>query len=137
MFLILPLATAFGCGGSGPPRGEVQGTVTFNGTPLESGSIAFTPIEGTKGPSTGGRISDGAYHIPENEGPVVGQHCVEIRATRPTGEQVKAGEGADDPEAMVDQVEMFIPAEYNSQSTLTAEIQAGTNELDFDLQGNG
>ena len=134
LFLMLLLSTANGCGETGPDRAEVQGKVTFDGTLVESGTIGFVPIEGAVGPVTGGAISGGAYHLAESEGPVIGPHRVEIRATRKTGQQVKAGEGADDPDAMVDEIEMFIPANYNSQSTLTADVQPGANEFNFDLK---
>ena len=136
LFLMLLLSLSLGCGASGPERTEVQGTVSFDGTPVESGSIAFIPSEGTVGPSTGGSIIAGTYHLASGEGPVIGPHRVEIRAMRNTGQQVKAGEGADDPEALVDDIEMFSPATFNSQSTLTADIQSGTNELDFDLKSS-
>ena len=133
-FLLLLIAAA-GCGDSGLERAEVHGNVTFDGTPVESGSIAFIPAQGTQGPSAGGAISSGSYHLARADGPVPGPHRVEIRATRKTGQQVEAGEGASDPTAMVDEITMFIPDKYNSQSTLTADVQPGANEFNFDLEG--
>jgi hypothetical protein len=135
--LLLALQAIAGCGDAGPERAEVLGKVTFEGTPVASGSIAFIPAPGTTGPSVGGAINDGAYRIARSQGPVLGSYRVEIRATRKTGRQVAAGEGADDPAAMVDEVEMFIPEKYHSQSTLTADIQSGVNEFDFQLSGDG
>lgn len=134
LFPVLLLAPVIGCGDGGS-RAEVSGSVTFEKAPVEAGSIAFIPIEGTKGPSTGGSIQAGKYHIPRRDGPVIGPHRVEIRATRTTGEQVPAGPGSPDPSAMVDVVQMFIPSKYNSASALTANIQAGVNTFDFDLVG--
>ena len=127
-----------GCGGdSGPERAEVSGSVTFAGQPIETGSIAFIPDGATSGPSVGGSIRDGMYHIPRSEGPVIGTHRILIQATRPTGQQVEAGEGADDPAAMVDEVEMYIPERYNRNSELTADVQPGSNQFDFALEGDG
>ena len=122
-----------GCGGGGLDRAEVRGRVTFEGAPVQSGSIAVIPAAGPSGPSVGAAINGGTYEIARTEGPVPGSYRVEIRATRKTGQQIEAGEGADDPSAMIDEIEMYIPPEYNSDSTLTAEVQAGTNEIDFAL----
>ncbi|NLF71749.1 MAG: hypothetical protein GX575_22185 [Candidatus Anammoximicrobium sp.] len=133
---LLTLCTAAGCGDAGHERAEVLGKVTFDGAPVESGSIALIPAQGTIGPSVGGAISGGAYRIARSEGPCLGPHRVEIRATRQTGRQVAAGEGASDPNAMIDEVEMFIPEKYHSNSTLTADIKAGVNEFNFDLTGD-
>lgn len=130
----LLLLMAVGCGDSGPPRATVQGRVTFDGVPIESGSIAFIPAQGTKGPSVGGSIRGGSYHLPSKDGPVVGPHRVEIRATRKTGRQVQAGSEAANPSATIDEIEMFIPLKYNSESTLTADVQSGTNTFDFELR---
>ena len=136
MFLLLSLSTTIGCSEAERDGCEVQGSVTFAGEPIQSGSIAFMPIKGTEGSSTGGPINEGRYHLDRNIGPVTGLHRVEIRAVRKTGRQMKAGEGGIDPEAMIDEIEMFIPAVYNSKSTLTASIQGDTDELNFDLDGD-
>lgn len=124
-----------GCGGNGAElnRAEVSGDVTVNGAPLEEGSIAFLPTEGTQGPSVGGTINQGRYLIPVEEGPVVGTYRVEIRATRETGRKIEAGPPSP-PGTMIDEVKAFIPAKYNAKSTLTAEIKSGTNESDYDLR---
>lgn len=136
LVLLLLLATSLGCRQAGPQRGEVAGQVTFEGEPLASGFIAFIPIEGTKGPTTGGPISKGTYGLSGQEGPCLGKHRVEITATRTTGRQVKAGSGADDPDALVDEVEMYIPPKYNSQSELTVSVAPGVNTFDFDLHAD-
>ncbi|MEX0793841.1 MAG: hypothetical protein WD045_11945 [Pirellulaceae bacterium] len=123
-----------GCGGgqSGPPRGEVSGKVTLDGTPVEEGSITFLPSEGTSGPSAGAPITNGNYAIARQKGPVEGKYRVEIRATRKTGKSVPAGSPF--PEGtMIDETEEAVPAKYNTKSELVREIVAGENELDFDL----
>ncbi|TWU20081.1 hypothetical protein Pla52o_45950 [Novipirellula galeiformis] len=135
--LLAPLlVVTIGCGGGdGLNRAEVRGKVSFEGAPVESGSIAFIPVEGTQAPSTGGAINQGEYHLARAVGPVVGEYRVEIRATRKTGRQVAAGEVARDPTAMIDEIEAFIPEKYNNRSDLTAEIQPDKNEIHFDLLG--
>ncbi len=42
---------SWGCGSA--DRANVSGKVTLDGQPLETGSIAFEPIEGTQSPSAG------------------------------------------------------------------------------------
>lgn len=136
--LIAVVLVIMGCAKTdGLNRVEVSGTVTFDGAPLESGSIAFIPDAGTTAPSVGGPIQAGKFHLTTAEGPVAGKYKVMIRASRPTGRQVEAGPGASDPTAMVDEVEMFIPEKYNSKTELTAEIGPSTGELSFDLKGDG
>jgi len=125
---------ASGCGGrAGPERAAVGGRVTADGQPVQNGSISFVPTGDTTGPSSGGKITGGSYNIARQHGPVVGRHRVEIRAMRKTGRKVEAGQPAP-PGTLIDETEQFIPPKYNTQSELTAEIQPGSNDLDFDLQ---
>jgi hypothetical protein len=65
---------------------------------------------------------------------VVGKNRVEIKGFRKTGRKMP------DPMAfgtktLTDEIIQIVPPEYNSQSTLTREIKAGSNTLDFDLPG--
>lgn len=136
--LLLMLMAISGCGPFGPPRVEITGTVTVDGAPLESGSIAFTPEEGVVGPMAGGDIKAGAYRIPATDGPTIGPHKVEIRAWRETGKvdvkgvaNATAGPSGGGAAA---QMEMYIPAEYNSHTKLRATVEQGENQLDFDIE---
>lgn len=117
-------------------RAEVHGKVYFGGVPVESGSIAFVPVEGTLGPSVGGAIQGGEYRIPRNQGPLSGPYRVMILGTRKTGRKVREGEGSADFNALVDEVEMFIPQKYNIESSLKVDVKPGNNELDFELSGD-
>src|SRR6218665_3244373 len=47
-----------GCGGNASP--ELSGNVTYNGAPVESGTVAFTPAGGA-GVPFGAKISAGKY----------------------------------------------------------------------------
>jgi hypothetical protein len=40
------------------------------------------------------------------------------------------------PNAQVDEVEMFIPRKYNLESGLKVDVKPGKNELDFKLTGD-
>ncbi len=133
--LVMLTCAAQGCSTSvkGPPRGAVTGTVRLDENPIADGHISFFPIKGTTGPVVGAVISSGGYAISESQGPVAGWNRVEISFTRKTGRSVPAGSPYP-PGTMVDEIVEGIPARYNSQSTLTAEIKAGENELNFDLK---
>lgn len=126
-----------GCGSSGPPKAEVSGTVTIDGEPVEHGTIAFIPAEGTQGPVSGATIQDGAYETPPGGGPVPGMHRVEITARRaaksvevPGAAGVTSGPSA---ASTVQVMEMYIPAKYNTKSELTLDVREGENSKDFDL----
>jgi hypothetical protein len=126
----LAVALLCGCGRSGPKRFEVSGHVTFDGAPLPDGEVVFTPDEATAGPTSVGAIENGAYDIPAERGPIAGNYSVAITAERSTGRKVKADILGD---AMIDQYEQYIPDQYNSRTTLTAEIADDREDLDFTL----
>ncbi|MEQ9406682.1 MAG: hypothetical protein RIK87_03110 [Fuerstiella sp.] len=134
------LAAAIGCGGSFDvlPRAAVTGTVTLDGQPLESGTIRFVPAAPTGGPKTSTAIMNGWFDLPSDVGPVIGRHRVEIE-TPPAGEIAMDDEQALERlqragrKARIDVVR--IPAVYNSNSQLTADIAATEfNQLSFDLR---
>lgn len=137
---VLLIAAGFlpGCGSSGPPRVEISGNVTVDDASLESGTIAFIPKEGVEGPSAGGEIKDGSYRITSADGPTVGPHIVEIRAWRGAGENVVTGIGgsATGPSGAVTapKLEMYIPSEYNTKTTLSVTVEAGSNQHDFSIK---
>jgi hypothetical protein len=120
--LIMVLA---GCGSGGPRTVSVTGSVTSaGGVPVAEGEIVFRAAEGAMA-SWAGPIAAGRYAVRATVGP----KRVEIIAVRPTsGAQPQAsGEGVPN--------EMYIPARYNLQSELTAEITAaGPNVFDFQLE---
>jgi hypothetical protein len=123
------LATAMvGCGGGGgdgPELYPVTGQVTFDGTPIEEGRILFRMTSGD-GKAYSGAITDGAYEVQAEAGTAE----VEITASRDTGKFDDMG-GASEP---VPIGEMYIPKQYNSETTLTKEIEATENEFNFELK---
>lgn len=138
LFLTVASLTAAGCSSSGPERATVTGTVTLDGAPIESGSIAFIPEGSTTGPTAGATIEDGQYKTLKGWGPVLGTHRVEIVAHR-TGKEVEvpgSGGAVAGPSgaSSVRNSEMFIPPQYNTKSTLTVTITSGTNKHDFPLK---
>lgn len=109
-----------GCGDGGPVRCEVTGTVTLDGEPLETGQVLFLPVDG-QGPSDACPIVAGAF-----EGEVaLGSKQVEITATK---EVPAAQEGG-----MPDYINL-VPAQYNTSTTLTAEVtESGLEPATFAL----
>jgi hypothetical protein len=89
-------------------RGEVMGTVTLDGQPVADGAISFFPIGATSGPSAGGKIVNGKYHIPQAQGPVIGDNRVEFNGA-------------------------LFPDKYNMQphSTIQVHVEPGVNTFDF------
>ena len=126
--LMVSLLWLAGCSGN---EAEVSGTVRLDGELIQEGSINFIPVEGTKGPGVGAVIKDGKYHIPRSRGVTVGKNRVELRAFKSTGKKVQDPTGP--PGVLVEARVPAFPPEYNDQSTVVKEIQAGPNTIDFDV----
>lgn len=133
--LILCGLTLSGCfGGSSEhiERAPVTGTVTFDGKPLPAGSIQFIPDVDASGKPLRGQavqalITEGTYELPAESGPTVGLNKVMINATRKTGKFQKI----DGQKIEIEQ--QYLPAKFNSSTTLKYEIKAGENTADFTL----
>lgn len=116
------LLVVLGCAGSEKPKYAVRGTVTFDGVQVEDGDILFIPAQRDSA-AEGGRIEDGTFEFLATAGP----KRVEIRAAK-LDPKLKNPRGEPTP---VD----YIPAKFNSQSTLNAEVTAsGANQFSFDLK---
>ncbi len=123
LFLVVALPMYSGCGGHEgnlPPLGQVTGTVTLDGRPLAGASVRFEPQ--TQAAMSNGMTDErGVYSLWYTntvKGAAVGKHTVRIET--PPNPDPATG-------AMPDQ----LPSKYNSQSTLTADVKAGQNTLDF------
>jgi hypothetical protein len=133
--LILILICA-GCGRKSERR-RVWGNVDFEGQPIEKGLIVFTPIEDTRGSSTGASIVDGHYEVPAAKGPYVnGVYRVEISSLRKTDKLIP---NPFEPGTMMYFEDNFIPATYNRESTLRAVIADDPvhNQFAFSLKNSG
>ena len=118
-----------GCGRAND-RKALEGTVILDEAPLAEGSIAFRPLPGTSGPTAGGEIAGGRFSISTQGGAFAGTFRVEITAMCKTGKKVK------DPMlgVLVDEYEQYVPARYNRESQLTADVQGdGPNQFEFKL----
>lgn len=110
---------------SGLDLNAVTGNVTFDGEAVEEGRIQFRAVEGDQR-AFSGTIQNGQYEVET----LAGKMTVEITASR----LVPGKFDESNPDEKVPVGEMYIPARYNSQTELTAEVPAGgVKQLDFTL----
>ncbi len=131
--IVLALAGGLALAGcsSRPATVVVSGTVRYEGRALDNGEIRFLPQAGTAAPTNGSRIVNGRYAVVARGGLLPGSYRVEIESRSTVGnEPAMPAEGEGPPRPAVN-----IPARYNSESTLEAEIPAEPREqsLDYDL----
>lgn len=115
-----------GCGGGAsdaPELVEVEGKVTHDDTPVTNGEIIFRATDGSR--ADAGRIVDGSYQATVTPG----KKRIEITAmkTSETGQTLESGEQVIDSE-------QYIPAAYNSESTLEWDVPADGGTKDFALE---
>ena len=121
---------ATGCS-SEPKKYKASGTVKYKGNPLPDGSVTFIPEGGSTSGMGATSIKDGAFAFPPEAGLLPGKYKVSVSRPDPKGAAKIEG---DAPGASQDAAEL-IPAKYNAQTELTAEIKAeGPNEFPFDLK---
>ena len=123
---------SLGCGGNSSTA-TATGVVSLDGQPLETGTVDFIPVAGTKGPAATATIADGKFTIPAEAKLKPGKFRVEISAQRVDGKQqvmsVATGE-----EVTVDRYVSIIPPRYNRDTELNASLAAGPNKLTFPLK---
>ena len=125
-----------GCGGPSDelPREAISGKVSLDGQPLATGVIQFRPTSSEPAPA-GAQIKDGAFSIPRNEGPTPGNYKVVINAAgeaKALSAAESSGEKAIKRGGLAPEL---IPPQYNSNSTLTAKVEAGkANTFEFALK---
>ncbi|WP_437193444.1 carboxypeptidase-like regulatory domain-containing protein [Planctomicrobium sp. SH527] len=128
-----------GCAGSGdfPEIADAGGVISYQGKPLASASVIFTPETGPI--AVGMTDDDGKFHLltQGKTGAKLGKHTVIVQAVGPkSGTKVVTNDpstGRDLPVQMVSR----IPEKYGktNQSGLTADVKAnGENSFRFELQ---
>lgn len=130
VFAMACLLTSLGCGGGTddtPQLGEVNGSVTLDGSPVPNATVSFHPLDGGR-TSTAVTDEAGMYSLTYNgtvKGAKVGQHEVAVS----TFEEADDEEGANSPGR-----KEVVPAKYASfPSQLKVEVKAGENELVLDV----
>jgi hypothetical protein len=119
-----------GCDGVEPSGYRVSGEVTFQGQPLDHGTINFSPTEdNTGGTVSGAGIKEGRYEVPAATGLQPGKYIVRITS----GEAQPLEEAAPGDSSRVVARER-IPPEFNENSNQVIEVQAGgENKFNFQI----
>jgi len=132
VYCLAVCAVLAGCGSSkysGEKRYPLAGEATFDGQPIDLGSITFIP-KGEKGRTSGGVIQDGKYAVPEEQGANAGTYSVEIHWLKRTGRQLKDAQTGE----MYDERREALPASVQKDSELTLEVPLPDNRHDFQLK---
>jgi len=127
---------ASGCGGSsdGLPREAVSGLVTMEGQPLAKGTIQFAPTSENVSTTGTAGIIDGKYSIDRGDGLVPGTYKVAISSF---SEMVPAKSVHGSPGPIGPPAKNLVPKQYNTASTLTAEVKGGQdNSFPFEITKN-
>ncbi len=125
---------------SGCGKGEltkiVHGTVAVGNEKVDTGHVRFVPIDGTPGPSSTGRITDGEYRIEARGGVPLGKHRVEVNALKKTGRMVRGHTGFE--RGMVEETVRVGPERYaGADSPLVIEVTADSDaRIDFQIPDN-
>ncbi len=107
---------------SGPPQYLVQGTVSWQGAPVEKGDIIFEPVE-KQTRAEAAKIVDGNYKLRIG----AGKMKVQIFASRENPNKIS-------PDMNAPVLEHYIPPEYNRRTTLEAEVHENDdNRVSFEL----
>ncbi len=127
LLALLLLLFSGGCGNK--DLGAVTGTITLDDQPLADAFVEFTPTGEGGSPSYGKTDANGKYEMEfsrDQSGAWIGANSVRI-----TTEDVQDVDGEE-----VNVAEK-VPAQYNTDSTLTADVQPGSNTFDFPLKSGG
>ena len=132
--LWLLLGVFSGCGGNnGPVKVPVAGVVSLDGTPVPNGQIVFSDAAGIE-QACAGEIVDGKFSFEST----LGKKKVSISSMQEVaGKQGQYGGIQGDPvsaENPAMEYQEVIPAKYNADTELTAEVEEeGVNEFPFSL----
>ena len=124
-----------GCSGGDAEKIETavfSGKVTLDGQPLEKGVIQFSPGNDASGKPLRGKMTEatinaGQYQLASDQGAVVGENIVMISATKVVGKEMADGEE-------IEKVEQYLPAIYNSETTLSVNVTPEDQEHNFELK---
>jgi hypothetical protein len=123
LLLMIVLVGLVGCGGSdGPKRYSLSGNVTYNGSPVPTGTVSFDPVDGQFG---GGfaPIENGKYDTNVNgRGHLGGNHVVTITGTD--------GTPVDPNDADKGMRQLFPPYET------TVDLGKRASTMDFEVPGS-
>jgi hypothetical protein len=126
----------------------VTGNVTYNGQPVEKGTISFIPAKPDVGRPANGDIVNGYYTLTtaeKDDGALPGSYKVTVasvvmdpEAEAKLKELSKGGQSRLGPESkgiLKNAIKSSLPSKYSLAETsgLTAEVKEQSNKLDFPL----
>lgn len=120
------LISLVGCGGAakGPKLYHVEGMVNFAGEPLKEGEMVIRATDGKH--AAGSAINNGKFKFDTPAGASI----IEITSTRDVPGEFRE----ENPGEKVPVREQYIPAKYNTESTLTLEVKGDVKDVKFDLE---
>lgn len=132
---LLLLMTLPGCGPENPlGRRAIDGHITLDGSPLASGHIQFVPQD-AGGVSSGAIIAQGSYKLEAPKGLPPGKYYVQIFSPRKEAKADPLVQQTDEPPGPFQPATETIPARYNRDTTLAADVPpSGSTTFDFDLK---
>jgi hypothetical protein len=134
IFTLLLLPIVIGCSDNNPQgRVAVRGEVTFDGKPLEQGSILFSSVSGTTPMvATGSPIRNGKFSLPAEKGLIPDQtYSVQFRSVEDISSTRKE---TGNPMNAIPKTRSILPRKYGveSKETVTA-TKKSPNVFQFDL----
>jgi hypothetical protein len=129
------LASVFLIAGCSEPnplgRRPIHGKISFQGKPVDYGSIQFQPEVPQRGVSSGGMIADGSYQLKLAAGLPPGPYQVMISSPDRGKQEKMEGPPGDERTLSAER----IPQKYNLKSTLKVEVPKGrgSHTLNFEL----
>lgn len=124
-----------GCGGGGDglDRRPVSGTVIIDGKPIDSALVTFLPVSLEESPTPAAtRVVDGAFSIGPEFGLVAGRYKVSISAVKEVRGKRSRKPAAPSDEFDTTPTRESLPARYNAQTQLLADVtDAGPNDFSF------
>ncbi len=122
---VLFLSTVTGCGRqNGPELGLVEGVIRIDDQPASLVMIEFQPVGAGGSPSIATADAEGRYKLrftQHRDGAMIGSHTIRITYN-------------DDPSPDWPAHPIQIPAKYNTNSELMAEVKPGKNRHSFELK---
>jgi hypothetical protein len=138
-YLIVPLVVfvSFGCSQpTGPKSMRVWGDVSFDGKPVDDGSITFESTDGAAPAQA--QIKAGHYDVPAESGPVSEKtYLIRINALTKTGKTVPNMIPIGGP--TMDVMAETIPVVFNAKSAIKKTIspEPAKNQFNFKLMPSG
>jgi hypothetical protein len=126
---VIALSLLAGCGPSGPPLTEVEGTLTLDGQPVKNAELIFLPQNvKPRTPSYGRTDQNGHFTLKftaTKSGAIPATHQVTIDPS-----------SASDVEGKDGGPRQKIPKKYLQEGAIVVEVKDGPNNLEIKLDSN-